>query len=104
MAPSVDFDSSEPNIRVVGVELADYSSRAGVSTWWEDGAYLRAEVESSPEPTVVISGNPAGLVSLARHLLCLAQGSVPDGSHFNFDTYCGALTQDSHGLRLEVEK
>lgn len=104
MASAVNSGNGEFPIATVSIQIAEYSSDVGIATWWDDGAYLRAEVESSPEPTVVISGNPAGLVSLARHLLCLAQSSVPDGSHLNFDTYCGALTEDSHGFRLEVER
>jgi hypothetical protein len=104
VASSVGVNSGDPHFQVIPVRIAEYTPEVGVSTWWDDDAYLRAEVESSPEPTVVISGNSAGLLSLARHLLCLAQESVPDGSHFNFDTYCGAMTEDSHGFRLEVEK
>ncbi len=104
VASYTGVDGGDPHVRVVPVRIIEYNSEAGVSTWWNDDAYLRAEVESSPEPTVVISGNPAGLVSLARHLICLAQSGVPDGSHFNFDTYCGALADDSRGFRLEVEK
>jgi hypothetical protein len=104
MASAVDSGNGDRPTVTVSVQIAEYSSGTGVATWWDDGACLRVEVESSPEPTVVISGNPAGLVSLARHLLCLAQSGVPDGSHLNFDTYCGALTEDSHGFRLEVEK
>jgi hypothetical protein len=104
VASSVGFGDGEPRVRVIPVRIAEYNSEVGVSTWWDDSAYLRAEVESSPEPTVVISGNQAGLISLARHLISLAQSGVPDGSHFNFDTYCGALTEDSHGFRLELEK
>ncbi|WP_432856745.1 Imm32 family immunity protein [Amycolatopsis sp. CA-161197] len=32
---------------------------------------------------VLVRGNPAGLRSLARHLLTLAQESVPAGSHLH---------------------
>ncbi|WP_446686763.1 Imm32 family immunity protein [Planobispora siamensis] len=59
---------------------------------------------STPEQTAVISGNPAGLTSLARHLLTLAQNGVPDGNHFDFDTYSGWLAEDSIALRIEVER
>ncbi|MEV6631635.1 NUDIX domain-containing protein [Actinoplanes sp. NPDC051470] len=61
-------------------------------------------VWESPEKTVVISGNPAGLVSLARHLLTLAQDTVPDGRHLDFDSYCGWLEGGSAAIRIEIEK
>jgi hypothetical protein len=34
---------------------------------------------------MVLSANAAGLVSLARHLLTLAQSSVSAGSHIHYD-------------------
>jgi hypothetical protein len=88
----------------VAVEVTVYDPALGVGTWWDDGTVLRAEVWESPEKTVVISGNPAGLVSLARHLLTLAQDAVPDGRHLDFDTYCGWLEEGSAAIRIEVEK
>lgn len=53
---------------------------------------------------MVLSGNPAGLTSLARHLLTLANDDVPDGMHFDFDTYAGWLSDGSMALRIEIEK
>jgi hypothetical protein len=88
----------------VAVEVTAYDPALGVGTWWDEGTILRAEVWESPEKTVVISGNPAGLVSLARHLLTLAQDAVPDGRHLDFDTYCGWLEEGSAAIRIEVEK
>jgi hypothetical protein len=105
MASTVDpgRDRGRP-VASVEVEVAVYDPALGVGTWWEDDTILRAEVWESPEKTVVISGNPAGLVSLARHLLTLAQESVPDGRHLDFDTYCGWLEEGSAAIRIEVEK
>jgi hypothetical protein len=88
----------------VTVEVTTYDPSLGVGTWWDEETVLRAEVWESPEKTVVLSGNPAGLVSLARHLLTLAQDSVPDGRHFDFDSYCGWLEEGSAAVRIEVEK
>jgi len=88
----------------VTVEVAAYDPALGVGTWWDEGAVLRAEVWESPERTVVISGNAAGLVSLARHLLTLAQDAVPDGRHLDFDTYCGWLAEESAAIRVEIDK
>jgi len=88
----------------VTVEVLTYDPAYGVGTWWDDETVLRAEVWETPERTVVISGNPAGLRSLARHLLTLAQDAVPDGRHLDFDTYCGWLEEGSAAIRIEVEK
>jgi len=88
----------------VTVEVMPYDPAHGVGTWWDDDAVLRAEVWETPERTVVISGNPAGLRSLARHLLTLAQDAVPDGRHLDFDTYCGWLEGSPAAVRIEVEK
>lgn len=88
----------------ITVDAIPYDPAHGVATWWDDETILRAEVWDAPERTVVISGNPAGLRSLARHLLTLAQNGVPDGRHFDFDSYCGWLEEGSTALRIEVEK
>ena len=88
----------------VTLEVTTYDPALGVGTWWDEDAVLRAEVWESPEKTVVISGNPSGLMSLARHLLTLAQDAVPDGRHFDFDTYSGWLEDGSTAIRIEVEK
>jgi len=86
------------------VEVIPYDPVLGVGTWWDDGAILRAEVWDAAERTIVISGNPAGLRSLVRHLLTLAQEAVPNGCHFDFDTYGGWLDEGSAAIRIEVEK
>jgi len=105
MASAVTAGQSGDRPRsAVTLEVTAYDPALGVGTWWDDDALLRAEVWESPEKTVVISGNPAGLVSLARHLLTLAQDAVPNGRHFDFDTYCGSLESGSAAIRIEVEK
>ncbi len=63
------------------MELPAYDAVTGLSYTWEDGFEIFVDTTSSTE--VVIAANPAGLVSLARHLLTLAQESVPDGSHLH---------------------
>jgi len=105
MASAVTAGQGDDRPRsAVAMEVTTYDPALGVGTWWDDDAVLRAEVWESPEKTVVISGNPEGLVSLARHLLTLAQDAVPNGRHFDFDTYCGWLADGSAAIRIEVEK
>ena len=43
---------------------------------WDDETVLRMEMLDSPPNTVLISGNRAGLTSLARHLLTLTQAKA----------------------------
>ncbi|KOX02383.1 hypothetical protein ADK66_30390, partial [Micromonospora sp. NRRL B-16802] len=64
---------------------------------------LRIEVLETTAKTILISGNAAGLTSLARHLLTLAQPSAPAGSHLDFDDYCGWFEEGSFGVRIELE-
>jgi hypothetical protein len=45
---------------------------------WENGFEIKCTAEGS---AVVLSANQAGLVSLARHLLTLAQDGVPAHTH-----------------------
>lgn len=97
-------DGRDPERISVSIEIQAYDSTRGVGSWNDEGAQIRIESWTTPEPTMVLSGNPAGLTSLARHLLTLVQDQVPDGRHFDFDTYSGWLADDSIALRLEVEE
>ena len=95
--------NASPNsreVRAANVEIWTYDKALGVGTWWEDDARVLIEDDSGG---VVISGNRAGLRSLARHLLTLADESVPAGRHFDFDWYGGGLDEGSRELRIEVE-
>lgn len=51
---------------------------------WDDGFEIAV---IGDESGVCIRANPAGLISLARHLLTLAQEGVPAGSHIHLDEY-----------------
>ena len=51
---------------------------------WEDGFSLRCTVQNSE---VLLEGNKEGFISLARHLLELAQDHVPEYTHFHLDEY-----------------
>ncbi|SBT38680.1 Imm32 family immunity protein [Micromonospora narathiwatensis] len=105
MAHAVDVGGAHDRRKSpVTIDVLTYDPAHGVGTWWDDETVLRAEVWDAPERTVVISGNRAGLRSLARHLLTLAQDAVPDGRHLDFDTYCGWLEEGSAAIRIEVEK
>ena len=42
---------------------------------------------STPYNTITIEANREGLLSLARHLLLLAQEEVPNGTHVHLDEF-----------------
>lgn len=77
--------------------VPDYNVEEGLSYDWEDGFEITAKVEDSG---IYIKANRAGLISLARHLLTLAQESVPSGHHMHFDDL-NSLEDGSQELVIE---
>ncbi|BCL16868.1 hypothetical protein GCM10017556_46070 [Micromonospora sagamiensis] len=100
--PAVN-DPDEPPKEPVVVGVIPYDPRRGLISDWDDDTVLRIEVLETTAKTILISGNAAGLTSLARHLLTLAQPSAPAGSHLDFDDYCGWFEEGSFGVRIELE-
>jgi len=68
------------------IEIPDYSQEAGLRFEWEYAFTIHLEVQHGE---VILSANQAGLVSLARHLLTLAQEHVPVGHHIHLDEFTG---------------
>ncbi|MEV4604752.1 hypothetical protein AB0K15_46305 [Amycolatopsis sp. NPDC049253] len=62
------------------IEFDQYVPGEGLKFRWDDGFALDVTIHGSE---VLLRGNPAGLTSLARHLLTLAQESVHTGSHLH---------------------
>ena len=62
---------------------------------WEDGAEIRVAVAGG---SAVISANREGLLSLAIHLMSLAEETP--GSHIHYDQW-NALEEDSAELIVE---
>lgn len=52
---------------------------------WENGFAIKCDIDKYNN--VVLSANSAGLISLARHLLTLAQSDVPEYTHIHLDEY-----------------
>ncbi len=51
---------------------------------WENDFKIKTRYEHD---TIIIEANRGGLVSLARHLLVLAQEEAPSGSHIHLDEF-----------------
>jgi hypothetical protein len=67
----------------VDIEIPVYSRRNGIQTGWDPGYVLRTHVNKSGQ--ILIEGNAPGLISLARHLLSLAQVDVPPFLDIHYD-------------------
>ena len=68
----------------IKLEIEQYSPASGVRTGkvWESGFEIITEIQKNQ---IVISANEAGLTSLAKILLTLAQKEVPGGCHIHLD-------------------
>jgi hypothetical protein len=62
------------------ISVPDYRADAGLLLSWDEGFEIELSVT---EAEVVIKANRAGLTSLARHLLTLAQDGVSGGTHIH---------------------
>ncbi len=51
---------------------------------WEEDFSIKCSIDNN---SVIIEANKGGLVSLARHLLELAQESVPEYEHIHLDEH-----------------
>ncbi|MDQ5825125.1 MAG: hypothetical protein M3441_13100 [Chloroflexota bacterium] len=80
------------------IEVPDYSVEQGVMRTWDEGSRI-AVVSYGTE--VLIRANSAGLITLARHCLILAQHSVPEGFHFQYEVSSDHLETGSVDLVIE---
>ena len=77
------------------INVPEYKGE-GFNFEWEDNFKIVTHIDFE-QKTIGIGANSAGLISLARHLLELAQSSVPAGYHFHLDDY-GGLEKGSYEL------
>lgn len=78
--------------------VPDYNPDFGLKFKWEPNFDIDLQCK---EGSIILSANKAGLVSLANHLLNLAQDAVPLGYHIHLDD-TNAL--DSGSQELIVQK
>lgn len=82
----------------IKIEVPKYNPDKGIEYKWENGFDIETKVESG---VINIVANKEGLISLANHLLNLAQSEVPSGYHLHFDEY-NSLEEGS--LDLVIQK
>ncbi len=68
----------------IKIEVPDYNPNKGLTCKWEDGFEIETKIDND---AIVITANKQGLISLANHLLNLAQDNVPLGCHYHFDSH-----------------
>ena len=81
----------------VEIELPDYDPSRGFVFKWEEGFEIEHKIQDG---VAIIKANKAGLISLANHLLNLAQDSYSQGYHFHLDDY-NCLEEGSNELIIE---
>ncbi|MCH5271421.1 MAG: hypothetical protein J1E83_11825 [Lachnospiraceae bacterium] len=77
--------------------MIQYDENIGIQFNWEENFAIEVKNEGGE---VIISANSEGLLSLAKHLLTLAQNEVPVGAHIHLDEY-NSLEEGSIGLIIE---
>jgi len=86
-------------MEIIKIEIPEYNPERGFEYKWENGFAIKTRIN---EEVIKITANREGLISLANHLLNLAQDNIPAGYHLHFDKY-NALEEDSIELIIEKE-
>ena len=79
------------------INIPDYTAEQGLSLEWDYGFSITVHLSNGG---VIIQANEAGLISLARQLLSLAQSSIPAGYHLHYDDQ-SSLEDGSSELIIE---
>ncbi len=66
----------------ITIDIPTYNPNNGIKLNWQDNFEI---VTKSEAGDIIITANKAGLISLATHLLTLAQDEVPSGCHIHYD-------------------
>jgi hypothetical protein len=82
------------------IEIPAYDPISGFQYKWEDGFEISTKIEKGE---IVITANREGLISLANHLLNLAQEAVPSAYHLHLDEY-NSLEEGSSPLILQKNR
>ena len=80
----------------VTLEIPEYSNTS-FQYAWTDGFDISIRYDNN---VITLSANKEGLLSLANHLLNLAQDEVPKGCHIHLDEY-NSLEEGSVELIIE---
>lgn len=81
----------------MNIDIPIYSKDNGIQLCWSPGFSIKV---SSNNDEIIITANQEGLLSLANHLLNLAQVEVPCGTHIHLDEY-NSLEDGSQNIVIE---
>jgi len=84
-------------MKVIKIEIPYYNPEKGIEYKWENGLVIQTSIENG---CTKIIANREGLLSLANHLMNLAQENVPSGCHLHFDDY-NSLEEGSSELIIQ---
>lgn len=79
------------------IDVPKYDRNIGLQLCWYPGFSIKV---SSDDSEVTMSANREGLLSMANHLLNLAQADVPSGTHIHLDEY-NSLEDGSQSINIE---
>lgn len=85
------------NHKEIRVSIPSYDKKNGIHLEWQGDFSISIQVKGN---AICIIANKDGMISLASHLLNLAQEGVPNGTHIHLDDY-NSLEQGSVELILE---
>ena len=71
----------------IEISFEKYNNQISVLGDWELDSKVVVKI-GKEESLCIVSWNKEWLLSLAQHLVSLAQDWVPKGSHFHFDELC----------------
>lgn len=66
----------------IKIDVPKYDPNKGIRYKWENEFEIEVRYK---EGTIELIANKAGLISLANHLLNLAQDDIPSGFHLHLD-------------------
>ena len=67
---------------ILMINVPEYTPKGSIRLEWEDNFTIETHLTQND---VLIKANAPGLISLARHLLSMAQPEVPKYYHLHFD-------------------
>jgi hypothetical protein len=83
----------------VKISIPAYKKESGIRYKWAPNFNIMTRIEDG---AIVVKANKEGLISLANHLLNLAQDEMPSGCHMHFDQH-NSLNDGSVELIVEKE-
>lgn len=81
----------------IKIKIPEYNPDVGIVYNWERNFEIKTRIENN---CIVILANREGLISLANHLINLAQERIPSGYHLHFDEF-NSLEEGSKELIIE---